>query len=406
MSTKKAGGFFFDRSIPRGILAIGIASLFINIATVVTFSGSSLYMKTVLGTGVAVIGLLEAVIEIVAYTTRIFSGVISDFFKNRKVGIVIGFALIAISKPLLAFSKTVPHIFITRLMDRAGNGIQASPRDAFVGDIAPPHLKGSCYGFRQSLCAIGSTIGGIMGIVILSMSNNNFELLFLIAGIPAVLAVLVITLFTKEKKDNHQKSKLNRQPIKIKNLKLLGNKFWLLMIVVLVFMMSRFSEIFIVLHACGNHGLSISYGPSISVIFNLVAALIAFPIGKISDKIERTTLLLIGLIMLFSAHLLIYSSSSLYGIFLGLVIWGSQFGINQAIVSVLVSDYVPKGLRGTGFGVYYVITAIATGFASFFAGIMSAKTGSEVTAFFYGAIFSGISIILLLFLKGRLKLNK
>ena len=97
---------FLKHSIPSAIWAIGISSLLINLATSVVFSGSALYLKTVLGVAVSTIGVIEAVVEGVAYGIRVFSGIISDYFKKRKILMIIGFIMLTISKPLLAFSKT------------------------------------------------------------------------------------------------------------------------------------------------------------------------------------------------------------------------------------------------------------------------------------------------------------
>ena len=167
------------RSIPKSILAIGISSLLINAATVVVFSASALYLKTVLAVSITYIGTLESVVEGIAYLTRTFSGILSDYFRKRKWFMVFGFALLTISKPMLAFSNTYMGIFISRTVDRLGNGLQASPRDALVSDLAQKEIKGTCYGFRQSLGLIGSTIGGLLGILVMRQSNNDFKLLFL-----------------------------------------------------------------------------------------------------------------------------------------------------------------------------------------------------------------------------------
>jgi MFS family permease len=360
-------------------------------------------MKTFLGVQIAMIGLIEAMAEFVSYAIRLFSGYVSDYTRKRKLIIVIGFILVTISKPFLAFSRTHWTVFMAKTIDRMGNGIQASPRDALIGDLAPHEIKGSCYGLRQSMSTIGAVLGGITGVVVLRLSNNNFKLLFLLLAIPAFMAILVILFFTSDKRNDNVDPKKSSRRIKFSDLKLLGNKFWMLMSVVFVFMVGVFSEIFIVLYANSNHHLEVSYGTLITVIFNITATLIAFPIGKLSDKIERTNTLLLGLICLLASHITIYYAPNLYIIFVGTLIWGLQFGINQSIVSTLVADYVPKGLRGTGFGVYYFTSAIATAIAnSFIAGYVTQKSSSKSISFLCGAILCSCAIAILLLLKKKM----
>lgn len=399
----KEGGFlsFFRASIPQTIWAVGVSSLLINMATTVTFSGTALYLKTVLGIGIASIGVIEAVVEAIAYSVRIFSGVISDYLQRRKMLMLIGFSLLAIAKPMLAFSRSFTEVFWARTVDRIGNGIQASPREALIGDVAPKESKGACYGLRQSLSVIGSTIGGIFGVIVMSLSNNDFELLFLLASIPAFFSVIILFLFVKDKIQHKKGEKIDKVKIKLRDLMLLGKKFWILMIVIAIFMLGRFSEVFIALHACDNFGLNVAYGTSITMVYNLISTFVSYPVGKLSDKMERSFLLFVGLCLSLSSHLLIGLAPNLTLVFIGTITWGAQVGIVQSITATLVSDYVPKELRGTGFGVYYFIVAATTASASMIAGFIS-QTKGEGAAFIIGATFCSLAIVMFCFMKKHL----
>ncbi len=390
-------------NIPKSIWAIGISSLLINSATAVVFSASALYLKTVLEVSITYIGTLESVVEGIAYFTRTFSGILSDYFRKRKWFMVCGFALLTISKPMLAFSNTYIGIFISRTIDRIGNGLQASPRDALVSDLAPKEIKGSCYGFRQSLGLIGSTIGGLLGILVMRQSDNNFKLLFLLASIPAVLALCVLILFVKEK-INSYKNNINKRKIQFSSIKELGKKFWLLMTLVIFFMLGKFSEVFICLHACDNFGLNVSWGTIFPVIYSLVSALVAYPIGKISDKIDRKNVLLFGFIIFTLSHLSIGLAPNLYFIFLGTILWGTHEGITDSMFASLISDYIPKELRGTGFGLYSLLSSVSMIFASIIAGYVSDKFGMHV-AFISGAVLGTITIVILLAIKPFLSID-
>ena len=385
------------KSIPGTIFAIGISSMLINMATSVVFSGSALYLKTVLGVAVSTIGALEALVESIAYGIRIFSGMISDYFKKRKALMVIGFAMIAISKPLLAFSKTFGTVLASRTIDRIGNGIQASPRDALISDVSPEKSKGTCYGLRQSLAVLGSTLGGLFGIAIMKLTNNNFELMFVLAGIPAVIAVVILLLFVKEK-FNKQEVKQKQTKIKYKDLCSLGKRYWILLVIVACFMLARFSEVFITLHACGNFGLNVAYGTVITMIYNLLSVFVAYPMGILSDRVNRLNVLLLGFIILCISHLCLGYASSLNGVILGTAFWGIQRGITDSVLATLVSDYVPKNVRGTAFGLFYLVVSLSTAAASAIAGRI-AQAGGEGSAYIFGSKICIIAIILLVIMK-------
>ena len=388
---------FLKTEIPRTIWAIGISSLLINLSTAIIQSSSAVYLRTVIGVGVSTIGIIEGVVECIANTVKIFSGVISDFLRHRKWFMVLGFVLLTISKPLMAFSKNLSFVLFARTVDRIGNGIQASPRDALISDSAPKDVKGACYGLRQSLSVIGSTLGGVFGMIVMKLSNDNFQLLFILATIPAIFAVTILIIFVKE--SIHEK-KTGKRKIHIRDLKALGSRFWLLMIVVAIFMMARFGEYFIALHACENLNMEKAYLFAIVVIFNLFSTLSAYPTGKLSDKMNKTKLLMIGFSTLILSDMCLFIANNLILILIGTACWGIQRGICDGLFSVLISDFVPKELRGTGFGVYYIVVSASVFCANTIAGVVSSKY-TESLAFLSGAFICLLSIVVLLILREK-----
>ena len=400
---KNLGFFsFLKQSIPGTIWAIGISSLLINLATSVIQNGSAVYLRSVLGIAISTVGLIEAIVECVANSLKIFSGVISDYLRRRKLLMVIGFAFLTISKPLLAVSKTIAGVLIARTIDRIGNGIQASPRDALVSDAAPKESKGACYGLRQSLAVVGSTLGGVFGYIVMKLSGDNFQLLFTLAAIPAAIATIILILFVKEKISAAHKE--SRRKIRFKDAKLLGKRFWLLMVVVAVFMSARFGEFYIALHASGNLGMPKADIYWITIIFNLFTTFAAFPTGKLADHMNKINLLFVGFLILFLSDMSIGYASNLFWIFIGTALWGIQRGMTEGIFAILVSDYVPKELRGTGFGVYYITVAVATFFATSLAAVIAQK-GGEGAAYLTGSIICVVAMFILFVLRKNLAIR-
>jgi MFS family permease len=166
----------------------------------------------------------------------------------------------------------------------------------------------------------------------------------------------------------------------------------------MVFMLGRFSEIFIVFYARDNFGLEVTYGTAMPIVFNLISTFVSYPIGRISDKVNRLSLLVVGFLLSLLAHSVFVFANSMLFIFIGSVIWGAQSGMVQNLLITLVSDYAPKDLSGTCFGVYYIIVAAAVSSASVIAGAVSQNYGGRVS-FVLGAGFSVFSIAALLIFK-------
>eukprot|EP01099_Mayorella_cantabrigiensis_P001926 TRINITY_DN1834_c0_g1_i2.p1 TRINITY_DN1834_c0_g1~~TRINITY_DN1834_c0_g1_i2.p1 ORF type:complete len:407 (-),score=7.27 TRINITY_DN1834_c0_g1_i2:8369-9547(-) len=376
----------------------------INISVIMVYSLNALYLSTVMGVTAVWIGLLEGAIEAISFFMKLFSGVLSDYLKKRKKIMLIGYALTAISKPLLGISSSYATTFTSRIIERLGNGIQSTPRDALVGDVAPAQHRGACYGLQRSLGVIGSILGTLLAILAMSYTTDNFRMVFMLASIPATIALGILYFAVNEPKHAHYANDIQinkdeeRHPIHWKDLNRLGKEFWYLMIVVAIFMLSQVSETFIVLNAHKNFGLPKSYAPVIMTLYNITYCLCSFPIGLISDRIGRYRLLLCGIGTLMIADLFIVMAPNLYTLFVGVLFWGCQMGISQNIFASLIADLVPEDLRGTGFGVFYLISGISI-ISGGAAGGTIAHFYGEGSAFIMSFVIAGLSMAALLFFK-------
>ncbi len=379
--------------VPRSIWAIGVASFLINVSSVIVFGLSAVYMKTILGVATGWIGLLEGAVEACAYATKVLSGVFSDYLRRRKVIMVWGFALATLARPILAISSSFGAVFTSRVLDRVGNGIQSTPRDALVGDLSPASIKGACYGLRQSLATAGSFFGGIVGVVAMVLTHQDFHMVFWIATIPAVLGLIILMLAVKDPHVTEQQ-KPERHPIHWADLPRLGKPYWILMIIAGIFMMARVGEALLILHAHQNFALSESYVPLVLILYNGTNALASYPIGRLSDKISRYSLLALGFVVLIVADILLSTATHLAVMLLGVAVWGVQIGITQSMFLALIADNVPEDLRGTGFGLFYLISALSLVIAGSVGGTI-AQCYDEGVAFMVSGFVAAIALIIL-----------
>jgi MFS family permease len=163
-----------------------------------------------------------------------------------------------------------------------------------------------------------------------------------------------------------------------------------------IFTMARFSEAFLVLRAQGS-GLAIAYAPAVIAVMSLVFAVSAYPAGRLQDRIGARPLLLAGLAALVAADLALGFGSSLIAIFAGIALWGLHMGLTQGVLAALVASSAPQHLRGTGFGIFGLVTGLFTLLASVLAGLLWAKIGPSMT-FAAGAGFAAAALLAFLFL--------
>lgn len=384
-------------TIPLSIWAIGLATFLLNTSSVMIFGLSAVYMKTILGVATGWIAFLEGAVEACAYLMKLLSGILSDYFKRRQRLMVIGFALAVCARPIFAIFSTFGWVFTARLMDRVGNGLQSTPRDALVGDLAPESIKGRCYGLRQSLAVAGSFFGGIVAMVAMHGTANHYETVFWIAAVPAFLALILLVCFVREPKGMGIPHA--RQPISVSDISLMGKPYWLLMAVAFVFMSARVSEAMLILYGHTSFHLDDALSPMILILYNGTCSIASYFVGRMSDHVSRRKLLGVGFLVLIAADVVLCTSINQTMLFIGVGIWGVQIGITQSMFMTLIADKVPSHLRGTGFGFFYLLSSLALMLAGALGGFASEHYG-QAAVFMYSLIV-GITAYILLWSFGR-----
>lgn len=400
-----------NSKIPATVWQIGCMMFLMNLSYVIAYSFSGIYIKQILKTAAFLsIGRLEGLCEAISYLMKLASGLLSDAFKQRKSIMIIGYLFSVISKPLLGLTSSFEGVLTARVMERFGNGIQASPRDAIVADVAPKKRIGASYGLKRSLAYAGSFVGGFAGIFITRWLDYDFPKVFLIASIPAFFAFTILLVFVKEPKqvvNTKQEVKVKRKKFSFNDLKNnlgnLGTAFWAIIIVNLVFMLARMNEQFLILRCLDQFVSDISLAPTVMIVMNCGAILASYPIGLLGDKLNRTKMMFIAVIFLCLSDSVMYLADTCFMMYAGIFLWGLQVGASQNVFYSLIAEKVPSNLRGTGLGVYWFVNAVASLFADNIAGIV-AHFYSTKHVFITSGVAAVLSLIVLVCLMHHLKL--
>lgn len=383
--------------IPRSVWVLGFVSLLMDVSSEMIHSLLPLFMVTVLSASAFAVGLIEGLAEATALIVKVFSGALSDYLGRRKGLALFGYGLGALTKPLFALAPTVGVVLGARLLDRIGKGVRGAPRDALVADLTPPELRGAAFGLRQSLDTVGAFLGPLLAVGLMLLWANDFRAVFWVAVIPGVMAVALLLLGLREPEAQAGVARSN--PIRYQNLKRLGGAYWWVALVGAVFTLARFSEAFLVLRA-QQGGMPLALVPLVMVAMNLVYALAAYPFGKLSDRMSHAKLLSLGLLVLIVADLVLAASSHWGVVLVGVLFWGMHMGITQGLLSAMVAEAAPAGLRGTAFGVFGLVSGLAMLLASALAGLLWDRLGASFT-FYCGALFCLGALLLLGWKTGR-----
>lgn len=386
------------RGIPRSIWALGLVSLFMDTSSELIHSLLPVFLVSVLGASMVSVGLIEGIAEAASSITKVFSGALSDYLGRRKLLTVIGYGVAAFSKPLFALAGSPGMVFTARFIDRVGKGIRGAPRDALIGDLAPPRLRGASYGLRQALDTVGAVAGPLLAVALMALLADDIRAVFWLAVIPAAIAVGVLVFGVKEPESAAAEAAFRtpgrapgRAPIHFRDLLRVDAAYWWLVLIAAVLTLARFSEAFLILRA-DDVGLAIAFVPLVMVVMNVVYALSAYPAGALSDRMDRRGVIAVGCAALIAADIVLALAGGVWAVMAGVVFWGLHMGLTQGLLAAMVADTTPAELRGTAFGIFNLVCGIATLLASLIAGLLWHFYGPAVT-FFAGAGFTVVALI-------------
>lgn len=396
ISSKK--GFY--RKLPKGIWALGFVSMFMDTSSELVHSLLPIFMATTLGASMVTIGIVEGFAEAAAAFTKVFSGVISDYFRKRKFLAVVGYGLAAITKPIFPLATSIGWVFGARFVDRIGKGIRGAPRDALVAEITPAQLRGAAYGLRQALDSVGAFVGPLLAVAFMVWFANDIKAVLWVAVLPAFIAVFLLIVGVREP-ESLDHAAAHRNHLTLSDAKRLSLRYWLVVALGAVFTLARFSEAFLILRA-QDVGLAIGYVPVIMIVMNVVYSIFAYPAGAAADRFSARILLLCGLGILVTADIVLAIAASPGIALLGAAFWGLHMAFTQGLLSKLVADTAPTDLRGTAFGIFNLVSGVVLLLASVIAGALWSMFGASAT-FIAGASFAALAAMGLLLYRSNVR---
>ena len=368
--------------LTRNVFVLGAVSLFTDISSEMIVPVRILFLVGVLNTPLALAGLIEGLAESATSLLKIFAGRIADRAGTRKPLMLAGYGLSNLIKPLLALAGSWPFALGIILLDRAGKGVRGTPRDAVLADSTPKAYRGKAFGFHRSMDTLGAAIGPLLTFGILALSRGDLRQVFAWTIIPGLLGIAVLIIFLREPKRSSQSAPTaattRARGSTRQELAGLGSRFWLFTAIATIFALGNSSDAFVFLRTEGLEQ-SLEAVPLIYFGFNLVYALLATPLGSLSDRWGRLPILFGGYV----AFGLVYAGWSVasqpwhaWALFL---VYGIYAAATEGIGKALVTDVAPSDRRGTALGWFNGLTGMAALPANLIGGWLWSTVGPGAT---------------------------
>ena len=370
--------------LSRNTFLLAAASLFADISTEMLYPVLPVFLTQTLKANGSIVGLVDGFAQAAQNIAQGFSGALSDKLQRRKPVAIFGYLLAAIAKPLMGLATVWPALFGVRLLDRVGAGTRSAPRDALIASSVDEENRGRAFGLEGVGDNAGAFLGPVLAALLLYAVHVDLRTIFYLAVIPGLLALLMILLVRERRGPFSAKSKIDI------SLGRFPKEYWRYLLATALFGIGNSSNSFLILRT-QDIGASLEATILIYAGFNLVAALISYPAGSLSDRWGRRNLLLTSFVIFLIAYLGFALAQNILVIAGPYFLWPAQ-GIFRAVGKAFASDFVPDELRASAVGWYSTSVGLLELVASVVAGLLWDRIG-HVAVFYYGALFALIGCV-------------
>lgn len=377
---------------------LALASLFADISTEMLYPVLPVFLTQTLGATGSIIGFIDGFAQATQNIVQGFSGALSDKLQKRKPVALVGYLLAAIAKPLMGLATVWQGLLGARLLDRFGAGTRSAPRDALIASSANEQDRGRAFGLEGMGDNAGAFLGPLLASLLLYSLQVHIRTIFYLAVVPGLLAFVMVLLVKERPLTVSAKAKIDV------SLRRFPRPYWIYLLVTALFGLGNSTNAFLILRT-QDLGASLETTILIYAAFNLVAALISYPVGSLSDQWGRKNILFASFAIFLLAYLGFALAQNILLVGTLFIFYGLHQGIFRSVGKAFASDFVPENLRASGIGWYNTLVGLLQLIASIVAGLLWDRIG-YAAVFYYGAFFAAVgSIGLLVLIPGRQDLS-
>jgi MFS family permease len=367
----------------RNIIILGLVSLFTDISSEMIYPLVPLYLTTVMGASPAILGIIEGIAESLASVLKIASGNISDRLNKRKLLAVIGYGLSGIGKLLFIVATNWTGILAGRVSDRFGKGIRTAPRDALIAESCDSGSRGKAFGLHKAMDTFGAVIGILLAYWLFTRLQGDYITVFWLSVIPAAIGVLLLFAVNdicKSDKGTIKQMRFSWHALDKRLQYFIGISF--------LFNLGNSSNQFLLVKA-GSAGYSPQAVILLYLLMNVSYFLISYPAGRLSDRVGRRALLILGYLVYGLVYIGFALANNSVAHLLLFGIYGLYTGLTQGVEKAFLADVASEHQRASVYGLHALVVGVALLPASVIAGMLWDMYGAAAPFWFGG--FTGLA---------------
>ncbi len=375
-------GFIKDMKagLTRNVTFLGVVSGLTDISSEMLYPIVPIFLTSVLGAPMQVVGLIEGVAEATASFVKILGGRLSDKAGRRKPFVIAGYSLSAISKPVLALAASWHFVLFSRFIDRVGKGLRTSARDALIAGSVDKEHWGKAFGFHRAMDTLGAALGPLAALAMLHYmgpAKPDYRFIFMAAFIPALLGVGVLVYFVREAAQAKASpgAPAPRQPMTA--------DFKTFLALYAIFALGNSSDVFLIMKA-RDLGFTLTHIILAYTGYNLVYALLASPAGWLADRLGKVKTMVFGFAVFAMVYLGFALADKPWMIWVLFAFYGFYGAFNEGIAKAMVAHLSAGENRASAMGYFQGALGFLAFAASAMAGLLWDKV-SPAAPFLVGA---------------------
>lgn len=353
------------------VLKLGLVSFLTDVSSEMIFSVFAVFFTTVAGASSALLGLIEGMADFSASSLNWLAGWLSDRSGRRKGFVIAGYAFSTLAKLILVVSSSILGSSVFRVVERLGKGFRGPPRDAWLSCVATQETRGYAFGVHKALDKAGAVLGPLVAYGLLfwlGESAATYSTLFLVAFVPAVISVLVLTRIPDRPGAVHERESVRQ------SWQQLSPGFKRFLLPAGVFALAYFSLGFILLKAHAV-GFSVTQTVLLYAMFNTACVVAAPLVGRLGDRVGRSRIVMLGYAVYASINLWLMFADTRWEMVAVFAVYGLFYALEESQSKAFIADLEPER-RATAMGVYNFITGTVYLPASLLAGALWAVAPS------------------------------
>ncbi|GAA3793085.1 MFS transporter [Sphaerisporangium flaviroseum] len=399
------------RVLTGNVVALGLVSLFTDVSSEMVTAILPLYLIYQLSLSPMQFGFLDGVYTGATAVLRLVGGHVADRFHRRKLVAGVGYGLSAVCKiGYLVAGRSLPLIGLVIGLDRAGKGLRTAPRDAMISLSAAPEAQGRAFGLHRAMDTAGALMGPLaaFGVVAAVGGANDYDAVFVVSSLVAVIGVLVLVLFVHEPggvvgrrvasgtyaasdrgrtavagdrgRGAARRPARERQKVSLRGaLDLVRERpFRRVLLAMLPLSLATVSDSFLYLMLQRRLDIDAGWLPLLPVGVAAAYLLAAVPLGRLADRVGRSAVVIGGYLALLACYGLVLLPPGPAVLVAALVLRGLSYGATDGVVSALAGPLLPEERRATGLAVVQTGQALGMMAASWAFGVLWTAGGSEM----------------------------